>query len=139
MACPLLNKEKHIAKNPRVTYFSTGPTRAAKPWCLRCGSYKHATTLCETKNLAILFPEESDKDDFLNVCLWCGALGHDLKECMKHAPILANENKQAIASLDERVLAVQKSTALVANLQKSIQELQSDMAGIQSWRKTTNA
>ena len=54
---------------------------------------------------------------------------------MKRAPVLIDENKAGIAILNDTILAIQKSTALVAELLGTVKSLQIDFACVPTWRK----
>ena len=43
-----------------------------------------------------------------STCTWCGVQGHTLKECMPHAPVIADENRNAIMALTARASGMKK-------------------------------
>ena len=44
-----------------------------------------------------------------DMCEWCAVRGHSFHECMRRAPLQADENCSAISQLNSRVDSLQKS------------------------------
>ena len=102
-ACDKYISTKHKPKRPQVTYSPTGPKRANISWCLRCGKKGlHPIVDCDSSIPPILLPTAEDKTEMEGICCWCGIRGHHHKDCMRRAPMQAEENREAICSLSGR-------------------------------------
>ena len=138
-ACPHYDAHKHTPAHPRTTFFSTGPRKADRVWCLRCGNDSHATSNCSENSAPVLFPQTDDlKQALEGTCTWCGIKGHTLKECMRRAPIQADENKKDITALNAKISAMDKAFAAALEVTEKVTDLQLQMDGLLSWKGKTD-
>ena len=129
--CDKYVAEKHTAKKPQTTYFSTGPRRANRSWCLRCGTKdQHPTCDCSSISPPNIFPAGQDKEDLGDICEWCAIRGHNLRECMRRAPIQAEENRSGLSALTSRFDALEKSIGDLGGLSQKVDRLQSQMSDL---------
>ena len=148
--CSRYNLEKRTATHPHTVHFPAGRGKAARVWCLHCGNELLPSAIIHLRSIlpnAIIHLHRSYflwrgggvKKALQGTCTRCKAIGHGLRECMRHAPIQADENKRDFAAHNAKVTTMKKPYTTATEISGQVDTLQSQMESVVTWKSQAHS